>query len=295
MTAIASEKPSSEKLERPPGDESPVKSQRHSTDVLFSILIFLCWVAMSIIGAYVCTKGDYRVLYYPRDYAGNICGLNYTKNTLNVSAYPKIVYVNSYGGGVCVKQCPNVTQLVDTQTLITYAGVYQGSNPSLPLDYVDMADYALGYNISNYTCTSSTCPTGTNFSFFSPGIKMGYGYAYYAMDTVEIFGGRCLVNPNAMKELKNQVYMLNINPTNTDFINKQYEFWKNLYADLYTAKEFIFGFGFGVSLVCMILGFHLTIMNMMYYIFVFRSSHSYTPVCFESKVLFTPWFGHPFS
>jgi hypothetical protein len=252
MTAVAAEELSSPKLGRPSGDESPVQSQaqRHSTDVLFAILIFLSWVALSAIGAYVYMKGDYRVVYYPMDYAGNICGTNFATNTLNVTDYPKIVYVNSLGGGVCVKECPNVTELVDPQTLITYAGVYQGNNASLPKNYANMPNYATAYNSStNYTCNSFKCPTDPQYSWISLGIRMGTGYAYYAMDTIEIFGNRCIVNPNAKKVLEQQVNIPTGSIVNTKFVNNQYEFWKNLYADLFMAKEFIFGFGFLVSLV----------------------------------------------
>ena len=273
-SAVATEEVSSPKLARPAGDDPVLKAQRHSTDVIFAILIFLSWVALSAIGAYVYKNGDYRVVYYPMDYAGNVCGTNVKTNTLNVSDYSKIVYINSFGGGVCVKSCPSVrlsstsqvtitnsttnstanvtinsTSLVDPFTFITYAGVYQGSNASLPSNYVEMPNYAAAYNSTNYTCNSFNCPTNPNYSWISLGVRMGAGYAFYAMDTVEIFGHRCLTNPNAKKELEQRVNIPTGSVINTKFVNNTYEFFKNLWADLFTAKEFIFGFGFIVSLV----------------------------------------------
>lgn len=46
-------------------------------------------------------EGDYRLLLYPLDYAGNLCGMDNGK--VDMTGYPYLYYVNDFAGGVCVK------------------------------------------------------------------------------------------------------------------------------------------------------------------------------------------------
>ncbi len=82
-----------------PADFYGPTQQRHCT-TLCGVMIFLMWAAMSVIGISACTNGDYRIVLYPLDYDGNICGTDYAAN---MTEYPYLLYVNSYTGGVCVR------------------------------------------------------------------------------------------------------------------------------------------------------------------------------------------------
>jgi hypothetical protein len=44
------------------------------------ILLFAMWTAMTGIGIHAVTNGDYRLVVYPLDYDGNICGTDYAEN-----------------------------------------------------------------------------------------------------------------------------------------------------------------------------------------------------------------------
>jgi hypothetical protein len=65
-----------EKLVAAPDFRGPVE-HRHCTDILFLVLLFAMWTAMTGIGIHAATNGDYRLVVYPLDYDGNICGTNY--------------------------------------------------------------------------------------------------------------------------------------------------------------------------------------------------------------------------
>lgn len=76
-----------------PADFNGPTGNRHCTDVLCSLLLLIMWAALTVIGIMACTDGDYRVVLYPLDYDGNICG------TDNMTEYPYLLYINSYTGG----------------------------------------------------------------------------------------------------------------------------------------------------------------------------------------------------
>lgn len=235
------------KLSAPPDFDGPTANRR-CTDILFAIILLLCWVAMTAVGIYSLRSGDYRAVLYPMDYSGNICGL------AQMEEYKKILYINNFGGGVCVKECPSVPDLVDPFTLITYNGVYQGQGATLSPDFVDIADYSNATGVQ--TCNQITCNTDLQSSWNSPGILRGNGYAYYATDTFTVLGTRCVSNPSALEEIE----ALNItggdNPVlDIDSLNEAQRIWSNLYGDIYEARYFIILFGLGAA---MIVGFLYT-------------------------------------
>eukprot|EP00553_Chaetoceros_curvisetus_P002314 CAMPEP_0204633502 /NCGR_PEP_ID=MMETSP0717-20131115/27356_1 /ASSEMBLY_ACC=CAM_ASM_000666 /TAXON_ID=230516 /ORGANISM="Chaetoceros curvisetus" /LENGTH=62 /DNA_ID=CAMNT_0051651687 /DNA_START=66 /DNA_END=251 /DNA_ORIENTATION=+ len=61
---------------------------------------------MTALGVYSWNNGDHRAVLYPMDYSGNICGTDF--GGVDMTEYPKIVYINNLLGGVCVKECPRV-------------------------------------------------------------------------------------------------------------------------------------------------------------------------------------------
>jgi Plasma-membrane choline transporter len=256
--------PDNEKFVAPADFDGPTVD-RHCTDLLFLILLILCWVCMTGIGIHVIVAGDYRLLLYPMDYDGNICGTTF-KN-VSMDDYPLLYYVNSFTGGVCVKECPklnNMTRdnLTDIRSFITYGGYWQTSDPDytyldetndtlpeLSSDFVKVSPFYAAKNDS-LRCTRDNCfPKITNIpsSWSSEGVSKGNGYAYYVGDTYEWLL-RCYLTEAA----ENRILELVSDDGNPitgglDPINEANGFWNDLYSDLYTARKYILGFGFGFS------------------------------------------------
>ena len=148
-----------EKLQAPADWSGPVE-RRICTDLLFLILIILSWVGMTAIGLYAVNNGDYRLVLYPLDFDGNVCGTDYRDR--DMTEYPYLLYTNMVSG-VCVKQCPSlkgVTQdnLTDVHTLITYTGVWQSefNKSQVPSDFVAMANYSYIFEESSNTANTDT-------------------------------------------------------------------------------------------------------------------------------------------
>ena len=59
-----------DKLTAPPDFSGPT-SKRHHTDILCNILLWCMWISMTGLGIYGMQNGDYRLMIYPLDYAGN--------------------------------------------------------------------------------------------------------------------------------------------------------------------------------------------------------------------------------
>lgn len=257
---MGKEKEGTEKLQAPPDFSGPVEN-RKCTDILCTLLLVLTWAAMTGLGLFAVSNGDYRVVVFPMDYDGNICGTDY--GPIDMRDYPYLYYVNSYSGGVCVKQCPQIENLTDVYTAITYGGLYQvNGSATLPAEAIRVADYSSSPDAKGCTTGAGgidTCyPFGdARLSWTAPGFNRGWGYAYYALDTVQVLW-RCIPNLEAIDKLKEETSWSEEvqNVTNStgeadwlEIADEGGTFWGNLFADLWTAKEWIFGFGFGVSLI----------------------------------------------
>ena len=239
-----------EKLIAPADWDGPVK-QRYCTDLLCLIMLVVTWFAMTWIGIYAVANGDYRVILHPMDYDGNVCGTDFQQD---MTEYPYLYYVNSFTGGVCVKECPtlfNLTQddVTDVGTLITYNGVWQVENGAAQLDpnYIQVANYSSSEDA--LSCTTETCSPNNNVaeSWVSPGINRGFGFAYYAGDSYELFY-RCYLTNDAEVAIAEQTGSDSAKLLNLDYLGADAIF-TNLYGDLWTARYYVLGFGFGVSLV----------------------------------------------
>lgn len=238
-----------EKLVAPPDFDGPVKNRR-CTDVLCTLLIIAVWTAMTALGLYSIQQGDARVVLYPLDYDGNICGTDY--GSIDMTDYPYLYYVNYFSGGVCVKECPQLEEnLTDVFTAITYGGLYQTEDAWLPPDYIQVANYSSSDDAQ--TCSGveevNTCyPFGSAaLSWVSSGINKGFGYAFYAVDTYEVLR-RCIADSDAIDELKEIIGSVDVVAT-SDAGSDDSGFWGNLYGDLFTARLYILGVGFGASVV----------------------------------------------
>lgn len=216
---------------------------------------------MTGLGIYGVQNGDYRLLLYPLDFDGNICGMDASAGdgSLDMTSYPYLYYVNDFSGGVCVKECPRLANLTDAYTLVTYDGLFQAEGASLAADAIAVADYS--ESNSTLACTNELCyPNGDpTQSFASYGVNQGKGFAYYALDSYEVLW-RCVYRDEATEKLAAIV-----NPDGDDFtadaidlatqsdftaqIKVGYDIWHNLYGDLWLARYFILGLGFGAPLV----------------------------------------------
>jgi len=233
-----------EKLVAPADFDGPT-ANRHCTDVLCSLLLFVMWAAMSFIGISAYKDGDYRIVLYPLDYDGNICGTDYNQD---MTEYPYLLYINSYTGGVCVKECPSLQGQVannasDVRTLITYGGVWQTQGAELPADFVQIANYTASEDA--LYCTEETCFPSEQQSWTSQGVNEGFGYAYYVGDTYPLLW-RCYLTSQAESAIQAEVQ------ANSTLVAGEagYSFFNNLFADTWTARYYILGFGFGVAVVC---------------------------------------------
>jgi hypothetical protein len=264
-----------EKLVAAADFDGPTRHRRF-TD-LYCLLLLLCmWTCMTILGSFAIANGDYRLVIYPLDYAGNICGTDFISSNDNnnnndttkssssdMTDYPYLYYINSYGGGVCVKDCPVISEnddvnLTDIYTLITYSGVWQVAATTnattgawtgalLPHDFVQVGHYANSPDA--LSCTTDLCYPNNDpvQSWTSPGIQKGFGFAYYVADTYELLW-RCYYTDAAIAEIER---IVNANSTDTTGLDnaydQAYQFWNMLYADLAVSWKYILGFGFGVS------------------------------------------------
>jgi hypothetical protein len=185
-----------DKLQAPPDFDGPT-SNRHCTDVLCTILIVVMWISMTVLGIQAIAGGDFRVILYPLDYDGNVCGTNFAQD---MTEFPYFLYINNWGGGVCVKECPNLAgqttnNVTDIRTLVTYGGIYQVQGAELSSTFVQMANYSTSPDA--LVCNQQMCypdPSDPSSSWASNGIAQGYGFAYYVGDSYPVLSWCFLTN-----------------------------------------------------------------------------------------------------
>ena len=235
--------PQHHKLRAPPDWDGPIHNRR-CTDIGCLLLFLMALFVYFCIGIYAAQDGDARVIVYPMDYDGNICGLDFRGQ--DMTDYPFLYYVNTYSGGVCVERCPE--EGLDMRTLITYNGIWQAENATLPPGFLKVANYSQAENV--LSCTPDDCYPNDSVedSWTSKGIDRGLGYAYYVGDTYPLFR-RCYLTSDTEVEIAELTGSLSTKPL--AFVNpwQSHAFWTNFYGDLWTARSLILGFGFGVSLL----------------------------------------------
>jgi hypothetical protein len=154
-----------------------------------------------------------------------VCGTE--KGALNMTDYPYLYYVNDYGGGVCVRECPTFPGGgFDPHTLVTYDGLYRATAAATANTFaattnesssssvvgtderISLPDYS-SYTNNTLSCTSGLCYPDTNdprSAYTSLGVNTGMGFAYFAVDTYELMwrcvftaagkaGLRAVINP----------------------------------------------------------------------------------------------------
>ena len=193
-----------------------------------------------------------------------MCWHNLQDFAANMTDYPNLLYINSYTGGVCVKECPNLANvtedgLTDMRTLVTYSGIYQVDGAELDPNFIEVGDYS---NSSDaLSCITEdgddVCfPNGDSVvdSWDSPGIAKGYGFAFYAAST-SVLLNRCYLTTAA----EERIVQLVANTTteeasrsslvDSEYYDESYSFSNKIFGDLYTARKYVLGFGFGASMI----------------------------------------------
>jgi len=211
---------------------------------------------MTGLGIYGMQNGDLRRIVYPLDFDGNVCGTDLGE--INMTEYPYLYYVNDYSGGVCVKECPHLTNLTDPFTLVTYDGLYQveGFDPNVAAN-ISVADYSSSNNTLD--CSNTLCYPDYNdptSSLTSIGVNQGKGFAYYALDTYEVLW-RCVFREEATDKLdaivapngSNLTEDLINQATQNEHIKKGYSISQNLTNDLWISRYYILALGFGAPIV----------------------------------------------
>ena len=130
---------------------------------------------------------------------------------------------------------------------MTYGGIWQTNGAILPLNYTRVADYASITNDAQF-CDQESCfpdPDDVTSSWTSRGVRKGFGYAYYAADTYEVLW-RCYYTSEAEKAIENAI---SDGSGGLDIIDDATAVWNKLMGDLWTARKYIFGLGFGLSLI----------------------------------------------
>ena len=201
--------------------------KRRCTDCLCLLLLGTCWFVMTYIGLAcipgagidnaVCdeeTKGNPYRLINGMDYKGQICGIN-----KDVKSKPKLYYLQS-GQGVCVKKCPKST---DVESFIcTY-------NAQDDLDAItdDVAYVAEGYDqVGKDKCSPVYATTDViNYCLSTDAIDLGAELAASA-----------LVDDGTTN-------------TTLGYNDSPKEWYEKAYGDLFTAKDYIFGFGIGGAIL----------------------------------------------
>jgi hypothetical protein len=161
--------------------------------------------------------------------------------------------------------------LTDMHTLITYTGVYQTTYnlSELPVDFVQVANYSYTldapdndtsltiFDTNNFQCTDELCFGDTVAdSWTTTGVNRGLGFAYYLADSFPVFQ-RCFLTSEARDRIANltdtgEDVFEDVIATIGD-LEAANDFISHLYGDIWVAKSYILGFGFGVSLVVSLL------------------------------------------
>ena len=88
--------------------------KRHTTDLLFFLLIFAMWIAMSVVGGIAVRDGDPYRLIAPIDDTGSMCGISPSVKSMakfyTITAAGKITRVNVsyvFDGILSNRNCPN--------------------------------------------------------------------------------------------------------------------------------------------------------------------------------------------
>jgi hypothetical protein len=202
---------------------APMK--RKCTDVLFMLLLVAAWVAMTAIGIDSIKKGNPDRLINGVDTQGRICGVD-----AGVQALSKLYYINLDGSGVCTASCPKTTDFNNLYACNGTDAQYQvNGTAQLACTGADAQKCAQLTGISNTSDISSA---------------KGFGTCMYQIQSVDVLN-RC-------------VYFDAKIASSFVKLGSTANYMQHFLSDIYQARNWILGFGFGFSFVlgfvyCMLL------------------------------------------
>ncbi|CAM9571680.1 unnamed protein product [Ectocarpus sp. 6 AP-2014] len=192
-------------------------ADRRCTDVLFMLVLILAWLAMTYLGVDGISNGNPDLLLNGIDYDGRICGVDD-----GVKDKSKLYYIRFDGTGVCVEECPTVTNFdhlwgcTDEFSGFTVDEGYDCSED--PLECAAKADVD---------------PTGAEDGGFGGGD--GAGVCMYQVESVD-FVGRCVFSePEVLDKFVD--------------VGGDVAYLQEAASDVYAARGWIFGFGFCFSTI----------------------------------------------
>ena len=188
-------------------DYEGVVPHRRTTDVLFLLLIWGMWGAMSAVGYQGIKSGDPYRLIGPIAYNGDVCGFQGPE----YASHKYLYTVTTDGLGVCVSDCPTSDALL---------------NSTNPDDYYCFDQVPSDPN-QRSTYIANTCMTNGTYS-----IGLSLCLCNIRRSTVNVLR-RCVFSDPSIRDAY----------SNQDVPS----YLQNFAADIYTARNVIFGFGFGLA------------------------------------------------
>ncbi|CAM9251312.1 unnamed protein product, partial [Choristocarpus tenellus] len=193
-------------------------ANRRCTDVLFMLILVLEWIVMTALGAESISTGDPRLLVNGIDYNGRICGVD-----SDVAEKSKLYYIRFDGTGVCVESCPT-----DTDWAYLWACTDDTSS------YTVNEGFNCTASISNTAdCLSLADLSAAGSSSFDGG---GLGECMFQIKSTD-FINHCVFSDSDVLE-----NFVNVGGGDVTYLSE-------FVSDIYTARAWILGFGFGFSLI----------------------------------------------
>eukprot|EP00903_Cladosiphon_okamuranus_P019573 g18001.t1 len=203
---------------------------RKCTDVLFLLMLFAAWAAMTLLGLVVTgmipheglEPGNPKRLINGIDYEGRICGVG-----TEVKERENIYYLAS-GNGVCVENCPLVTNYTE---FICYDEVYAElfNNETGEIDIQEAWTRVSAGDCLYHMATTNIL----GYCMFDAVIDLTNEAATAAIEA----------------EMANALNGTNANGTVVSAETAGSTWFEDVFADLLTARGLIGGFGLGVSVL----------------------------------------------
>ncbi|CAM9190959.1 unnamed protein product, partial [Ectocarpus sp. 12 AP-2014] len=201
---------------------------RKCTDILFLLMLFAAWAAMTMLGFIVTglipndglEPGNPKRLLNGIDYEGRICGVGTT-----VQARENIYFLPS-GNGVCVEECPastNYTQFICYDEV--YPGIFDNETGEVDIEEA-------WTRVSAGDCLYHMATTNIlSYCVFDSVIDLADEAATLAVEA----------------EMANALNGTNANYTVVSSDVSESTWFEDVFADMLTARGLIGGFGLGVS------------------------------------------------
>ena len=201
-----------------------LKKRHGCTDILFLLMFCAAMLAMTAIGLDGAANSNIDALVNPMDYQGRVCGVD-----AGVANKPAAYVIDTQGTMVCLDKCPTSTD--EDGIALAYAS---------PLDYKEdgidgMYDADLLICKDDYTKDSVAKIVGSGDDF---GVATD---CMFSVESTEVLS-YCIPEISGLSLDANTTTSM---MSGNDATNYMMEF----VGDIFTAKDWIFGFGFAVALL----------------------------------------------